>query len=131
MSIEKPEAEEGSRDLSGLALRTFFRIADAWHLSEEEQMSLLAISSPPTLHRWRGGKASGLSRDRLERISYVFGIFEAINILLPDPARASAWLRAPNSASPFGGGTALARMTRGNVSDLYVVRQYLDAQTMG
>lgn len=127
MSIEKPGTKERSCDLSGPALRTFFRVADAWHLSKAEQMSLLAISSRSTLHRWRAGKAARLGRDRLERISYIFGIFRAINILLPEPAQASAWMRAPNSANLFGGSTALERMCRGNVSDLYVVRRYLDA----
>lgn len=128
MSIKKHGTNEVFENLGGPALRTFFRIADAWHLSEAEQMKLLAISSRPTLHRWRVGKAARLGRDRLERISYVLGIFKAINILLPDPTRASAWMRAKNSADVFGGGTALERMSRGNVADLYVVRQYLDAQ---
>jgi hypothetical protein len=33
----------------------------------------------------------------------------------------------PNTAPLFGGQSALARMLSGNVADLYVVRQYLDA----
>ncbi len=39
---------------------------------------------------------------------------------------ADAWVRQPNRAAPFGGGTALARMLAGNVSDLHLVRSYLD-----
>ena len=128
MSIEKLGAKEGPDDLSGPALRTFFRIAEAWRLTEAEQMKLLAIANRSTLDRWRIGKAARLGRDRMERISYIFGIYSAINILLPDPARASVWMRAPNTAAPFGGGTALERMCRGEVSDLSVVRHYLDAQ---
>ena len=31
------------RALTGPALRTFFRIASAWHLSEAEQMRLLGL----------------------------------------------------------------------------------------
>jgi len=33
-----------------------------------------------------------------------------------------------NTATPFGGRSALDRMLSSNVADLYVVRQYLDAQ---
>ena len=66
--------------------------------------------------------------DTLERISYVLGIYKALQILLPDAARADAWVRQPNSAGPFGGRSALERMMGGNVGDLFVVRQYLDAQ---
>ena len=130
MPARKPKAEPSTdtADLSGPALRTFFNIADAWQLSEAEQMSLLGLSSRSTLHSWKAGKVSRLARDTLERISYILGIFKAINILLPRAERADAWLRAPNDAPLLGGGTALERMTRGNVSDLFLVRQYLDAQ---
>jgi hypothetical protein len=36
-------------------------------------------------------------------------------------------VRKPNDAPLFGGHPALRRMLSGNVADLYVVRQYLDA----
>ncbi|WP_316252051.1 antitoxin Xre-like helix-turn-helix domain-containing protein [Sphingobium sp. RSMS] len=120
--------EDDAERLNGPAVRIFFTIADAWRLSEDEQLSLLALSSKSTLRRWKAGTALRLHRDTLERISHVLAIFKAINILLPVPDRADAWLRAPNYAPLFAGGTAVQRMVRGNVSDLYVVRQYLDAQ---
>jgi hypothetical protein len=37
-------------------------------------------------------------------------------------------VRKPNAAPLFSGRSALDRMTSGNVADLYVVRQYVDAQ---
>jgi hypothetical protein len=115
-------------DLGGPALRTFFNLAKAWALGEQEQMKLLGLNSRSTLHAWKSGRVTKVSRDTLERISYVLGIFKAINILLPDPARADEWLRLPNTAPLFGGRSALDRMTSGNVGDLFLVRQYLDAQ---
>lgn len=114
--------------LGGPALRTFFNIAKAWTLSEAEQMKILGLRSRSTLNSWKSGAVTKVSRDALERISYVLGIYKAINILLPDPANADAWVRKPNKAPIFGGMSALDRMTAGNVSDLYVVRQYLDAE---
>jgi hypothetical protein len=42
--------------------------------------------------------------------------------------QADEWVHRPNEAAPFAGRTALDRMLGGHVSDLYVVRQYLDAQ---
>lgn len=91
-------------------------------------MRLLGLSSPTTLKRWKAGRVSRIGRDTLERISYVLGIFKAINLLLPAPDQADAWMRTPNAAPIFAGRSALERMLAGNVSDLYVVRQYLDAQ---
>ena len=67
----------------------------------------------------------------LERLSYLFGIYAALQILLPVAERADEWVRKPNSAPLFGGRPALERMLGGQVSDLFVVRQYLDAQRGG
>ena len=128
MAIAGLNRETGVADLGGAALRTFFNLAKAWDLSEQEQIKLLGLSSRSTLHAWKSGRVSKISRDTLERVSYLLGIFKAINILLPDPKRADEWMRLPNKAPLFGGRSALDRMTTGNIGDLYVVRQYLDAQ---
>ena len=128
MAVAELDCETNVADLGGPALRTFFNLAKAWDLSEQEQMKLLGLNSRSTLHAWKSGRVSKVSRDTLERISYLLGIFKAINILLPDIRRADEWLRLPNKAPLFGGRSALDRMTTGNIGDLYVVRQYLDAQ---
>ncbi|WP_324751195.1 antitoxin Xre/MbcA/ParS toxin-binding domain-containing protein [Sphingomonas sp. LY54] len=93
-----------------------------------EQASLLGLSSPATLKRWRRVEAVVLTRNALERISYVLGIFRAINILIPRAMQADSWIRRANAAPLFGGRSALDRMLGGNVGDLYAVRHYLDAQ---
>ena len=67
----------------------------------------------------------------LERLSYLFGIYAALQILLPVAQQADAWVRKPNAAPVFGGKSALDRMLGGQVADLYVVRHYLDAQRGG
>ena len=72
-----------------------------------------------------------MSRDLLQRMSYILGIYRALQILLPVPAAADAWVARPNDAPLFGGGSALDVMRSGNVSDLFLVRQYHDAQRGG
>jgi hypothetical protein len=94
-------------------------------------MTLLGLGSRSTYFSWKKRQDVALPRDTLERISYVLGIFKALQILLPDPKSADAWVRKPNLAPTFGGRSALERMLSGNVADLYVVRQYLDAQRGG
>lgn len=113
--------------LAGPALRTFFRIAEAWQLSTDEARTLLGNPPRSTFFAWKKSGAAPLARDTLERISYVLGIYKALQILLPEPTAADAWVRKPNTAPLFGGRPALERMLSGNVADLYVVRQYLDA----
>jgi hypothetical protein len=84
-----------------------------------------------TLYQWKQGKVGPLDRHVLERLSYLFGIYAALQILLPVPERANEWIRKPNHAPLFGGRSALERMMAGQVADLFVVRQYLDAQRGG
>ena len=117
--------------LAAPALRAFFAIAERWGLGAVQQRTLLGNPPSSTFYKWKKEQGGNLPRDVLERISYVLGIYKALQILLPDAERADHWITAPNTAPLFGGGTALERMLAGNVGDLYVVRQYLDAQRGG
>ena len=126
-----PAGATERRGLSGPALRTFFRIADLWELSVNEQMALLGVTAKSTFYKWRKSQNTALPKDALERISYILGIYKALQILLPAKEAADRWVKQPNSASIFGGRSALERMTSGQVSDLYIVREYLDAQRGG
>jgi hypothetical protein len=114
--------------LGGAGLRAFGNIAEAWGLSIAEQLQLLGIASRSTFFKWRREREPRLPRDTLERLSYLLGIYKSLQILLPDPKAADEWIRRPNTAAPFGGRSALERMLSGQVADLYVVREYLDAQ---
>jgi hypothetical protein len=119
------------RSLSGPALRTFFRIAELWGLSTDEQMVLLGVTARSTFFKWKKAADTVLPKDTLERISYVLGIYKALQILLPDEKAADDWIKRPNAAPLFAGRSALERMLSGQVADLFVVRQYLDAQRGG
>jgi Protein of unknown function (DUF2384) len=119
-----------SAQAAAAALRTFWRLAEAWQLSPAEQMTLLGVGRS-ALYQWKAGKVGPLDRHVLERLSYLFGIYAALQLLFPERDRADAWVRKPNSAPLFGGRSALQRMLGGQVADLYVVRQYLDAQRGG
>lgn len=57
--------------MSGPALRTFFRIADLWALSVDEQMTLLGTPSRSTFFKWKQAKDVTLPKDTLERILYI------------------------------------------------------------
>ena len=126
MATASPAKAAKRKDLTGPALRTFFRIADAWGLKEQEQMRILGLDSRSTLQSWKRGAVAAIPKDALERISYVMGIYKGLNVLLPKSA--NDWVRKPNKSPVFAGRTALERMASGNVADLYVVRQYIDAQ---
>ena len=127
---QRSDADLDRRRLSGPALRAFFGIADLWGLSVDQQMALLGVTARSTFFQWKKNGAT-LPKDTLERISYILGIYRALQVLLPNQEAADAWVKRPNTAHPFGGTSALDRMVSGQVADLYVVRQYLDGQTGG
>ena len=127
----RASASVDSKDVSAPALRTVFRILAAWGLNNKEQITLLGNPPKSTFYRWKQGAGVVLSQDTLERLSYIFGIYSALQVLLPEAKAADAWIRKPNAAPLFGGRSALERMLSGQVADLYIVRQYLDAQRGG
>lgn len=101
-------------------------------MASDEEIILLGCPEKATYSKWKKDPASATpGRDVLERISYILGIYRMLQVLLPDPSAADAWVRKPNKAAIFGGDSALDRMLAGNVSDLYVVRKYLDVIMAG
>jgi len=128
----KAQSKPSSRDLSAAGLRTFFNIARDWGINTDEQMVLLGAPGRSTFFKWKSAPESAdLKRDTLERLSYILGIYKALQILLPAADAADAWVKKPNTAPLFGGKSALDRMLGGNVADLVAVRQYLDARRGG
>ncbi len=121
-----------NKSMSAAGLRAFFNIARGWGLNAEEQMVLLGAPGRSTYFKWKSAPENAdLKRDTLERLSYLLGIYKALQILLTNPAAADAWVKKPNTAPLFGGKSALDRMLGGNMGDLLAVRQYLDARRGG
>lgn len=115
------------QQMASAGLRAFVRIAEAWGLTVDEQIRLLGEPARSTYFGWRKHPDSAsLPRDTLERLSNLLGIWKSLQILLPDVGAADAWVRRPNTAPLFGGRSALQQMLAGNVSDLNLVRRYLD-----
>lgn len=113
--------------MSGPGLRTFFGIASEWGLSVDQQCRLLGDIARSTFHKWRKDGAPTLTRDQLERVSLVLGIYKAMKLLFVDSAAGRNWFLAPNHDWLFGDRSPLDRMLRGSIDDLYAVRRYLDS----
>ena len=128
--LQPGRAGASSAAMAAAGLRAFARISADWGLSTDEQRRLLGEPPRSTFFAWRRAPDKAvLSRDTLERLSLLLGIYKALQILLPDAVAADAWVKKPNSA--FGGSSALAVMLGGNVGDLVRVRRWLDAARGG
>jgi hypothetical protein len=119
------------RRMSGPAIRTFFTIAAAWQLSNEEQRALLGWPPESTFFKHKSGETGILAFDTLMRISLVLGIYKDLHILYPEPDLADRWINLPNSNPLFGGKPALRLMVEGGMDGLYQVRRLLDARRGG
>lgn len=115
---------------SQAALRTFLAIAEKkWALNTEDVRCLLGGIGESTFFRWKKApEQAHITHDTLERISYLLGIYKALALIYSDEAVAVGWLRRPNDNPAFGGQPPLMRLLAGNVADLYIVRQHLDAR---
>ncbi len=111
------------------AFKAFLRLADLWDLTPQEQLNLLGTKKA-TFYKWKKAPHPILPQEKMERISYLLGIYKALQILLPIQA-ADTWVKKPNKAPLFAGRSALDYMLQGRVVDLYEVRRYLDSQRGG
>jgi hypothetical protein len=108
-----------------------FNIVDRWSVRDEDARQLLGgVSNGPYYAMKRSAEGRVLDTDRLLRISYLIGIFKALNILHGQPL-ASEWVRLPNTNRIFVGSTPLAYMMKGGVPAMQTVRRLLDARRGG
>jgi hypothetical protein len=116
--------------LSAPALKAFFNIMARWQIRDEDARALIGGVSNGPFYEWKRDPDRTLETDRLTRISYLIGIFKALNIL-HGKRLADEWVRLPNTNPIFGGDTPLAYMIRGGLPAMHVVRRLLDARRAG
>lgn len=105
--------------------RGFFGIMERWGVDNAQARSLLGQPAERTYFKWKKGQVGAVPMDTIRRIGYLSGIWKALEILYSDPHQADGWVHRPNQF--FGGQPPLDRMCAGDVADLALVRQYLDA----
>ena len=116
----------------GSLLPAIFNILALWQLSGCDQMTLLGLSNEKTLYNWkRQPEKAKLTRDFLERASYILGIYRALKILFAEEEQRDQWLHMPNDNPLFSGSTPMEKMLHGLVADLAIVREFLDSQLVG
>ncbi|HET9468766.1 MAG TPA: hypothetical protein VFO48_10150 [Vicinamibacterales bacterium] len=116
--------------LSAPALKAFFNIASRWKVRDEDARALLGGVTNGPFYEMKRKPDRILDTDRLTRISYLIGIFKALNIL-HSRKLADEWIRLPNSNPIFAGETPLAYMIRGGLPAMQTVRRLLDARRAG
>jgi Protein of unknown function (DUF2384) len=112
------------------AIAAFFNIMSKWDVREEEARALLGGVSVHQFRDIQKNPRRTLDADTLARISYLVGIFKALNVLYSKKL-ADAWIQRPNSNPIFGGRTPLAYMIKGGLPAMLTIRRLLDARQGG
>jgi hypothetical protein len=117
--------------LSPSALKAFFNMMERWKVRDEDARALLGgVTNGPYYEMKKQPAERVLDADKLLRVSYLIGIFKALNIL-HGRALADEWMQLPNTNRIFGGSTPLAYVLKGGVSAMQTVRRLLDARRGG
>ncbi len=106
-------------------LTAFFSITQEWGLDNDQQRILLGSPGRTTFFEWKKKKKGKLSKDTLDRLSYVLGIYKALHILFSNNS-VLQWIRNPNNDPLFSGKSPLEYMLSGHLVSLSDVRRYLD-----
>ncbi len=117
--------------LTSASLKAFFKMMGLWKVRDEDAKLLLGgVSNGPFYEMKRNPQSRILSIDQMYRVSYLFGIFKAINILHRQEL-ADRWARIPNAGPPFHGKKPLEYMIEGGPTALRDVRRLLEGQIQG
>ncbi len=111
-----------------VALQAFFRVADAWELSETQQCKLLRCPSTAVLRRYRVGQGPRLTAAQQKRIQIVTGIQAALAKNGMTAERAFRWVHEPRREAPFKGETPVHYMMDGGVDALVAVAHLLSGR---
>jgi hypothetical protein len=121
------EAASGAGKLPA-ALHAFFRVAEAWELSEIQQCRLLRCPSAAVLRRYRAGQGPRLTPAQQKRIQIVTGIHAALSKNGMSSDRAYRWIHEPRREAPFRGETPVHFMMDGGVDALVAVAHLLSGR---
>lgn len=133
--IPEPLVDFNSYDerkrLSRSSLIEFFKMMEIWKVRDEDAKLLLGgVSNGPFYKMKKNPKSKVLGVDQMYRISYLLGIFKAVNVLHGHEL-ADRWVQIPNKGPLFDGKTPLQYMIEGGVPALRTVRRLLEAWTQG
>jgi hypothetical protein len=128
VDLTSPDARQR---LSPSAIKSFFGMMDHWKVRDEDARALLGgMSNGPYYELKKQPAGRTLDADRLLRISYLLGIYKALNIL-HGRTIADEWVQLPNTNRIFGGSTPLAYLLKGGVTAMQTVRRLLDSRRGG
>ena len=127
--VDLTDADTRDR-LSDGATKAFFNIMDIWKIRDTDARVLLGDMSNGSFYALKKDPSKPLDTDKLRRISYLVGIFKALNIL-HGQTLADKWMTLHNSNRIFAGLSPAQYLMRGGLPAFETLRRFLDARRGG
>jgi hypothetical protein len=121
-------ADSGASARVPASLQQFFRVTEAWELSEIQTCRLLRCPSVAVLGRYRAGQGPRLTPAQQKRIQIITGIHAALAKNGMTGERAFRWVHEPRREVPFKGETPVHYMMDGGVDALIAVAHLLSGR---
>jgi uncharacterized protein (DUF2384 family) len=125
------EAKHNPSINNATAFKLGNNILDKWKCSPTQKQSILGIQRS-TFHRYLKNKDSiSLSRDQLERLSYIANIHQTLRLVFSNPENTYGFMRMENNNPFFNGRTPLSLIEKGSFGALYEVFKRVDSMRNG
>lgn len=108
------------------SLRVAVNILRKWGMTTEQMTTILGVSSA-SINRVKNKSVISLTRDQLERISYVLNIHAALKLVFDNPENTYNFVNMANHNPYFNGATPMSIMLNGSMASLYETHKRIDA----
>ncbi|WP_018983358.1 antitoxin Xre-like helix-turn-helix domain-containing protein [Salinimonas chungwhensis] len=108
------------------SLHVAVNVLSKWQATAEQMASILGVSSASIARAKRKENVS-LSRDQIERVSYILNIHGALRTVFDNPENVYGFVRKKNHNPFFNGATPFELMVSGSLATLYEVFKRVDA----
>lgn len=112
-------------DAASMSLHVAVNILSKWKATTEQMATILGVSSASINRAKRKGSVN-LSRDQLERVSYILNIHSALRTVFDNPENVYGFVKKRNHNPYFNGATPFELMLRGSLANLYEVFKRID-----
>ena len=128
MQLAKTQTStEPAVEHAGVALKVAINILDKWQCKATEKQAILAMGRSTSYKYQENTSNVKLSRDQLERISYILNIHQALRVVFSNPQNVYGFMRMNNNNPYFNGQSPLSLIVTGSFGTLYEVFKRIDA----
>ena len=121
----QPVTELASSNAASKSLHVAVNILSKWKATTEQMATILGVSAASINRAKRKGNVS-LSRDQLDRVSYILNMHAALRTVFDNPENVYGFVRKRNHNPFFNGATPFDLMAQGSMANLYEVFKRVD-----